>query len=118
MPVFAKVTPTDGQQANASALILMKGVCKTLNKHYPGYNWDVNIDVRGGVVDIKNLDISYRDGYREYLAVVQMDTKLKCIIKAGGEILERANAKRGTRTGDPVTYVEGATVQPINGIIV
>lgn len=119
MPVEARVQPADGEKANASALILMRSVAGCLNKHYPGYMWMLNIDVRGGVVDIQNLDISSRYGYREYLSIVQEDIGLKSIIRGAGEMLERAKLDRGTYTHG-ATHIEGVkdSLQPMHGKII
>lgn len=72
-------------------------------KHYPGYKWMVQANHEQGILDIKcfGLDetIDWKDamrmGYRIVLRDLTNDPTLKMVVKAGGEILERAKARRG-----------------------
>ena len=94
---------------------------QVLSKHYPGHLWavHVNSEDQGGVMVIKNYRVSFMYGYILYLSTVYADPKLKCVIKAGGEILERANMKRGLSERENATVVDGVKShhQPFNGII-
>lgn len=82
-----------------------------LNKHYPGWLWAVNVNSEGGVMDIKNLQISSKYGFRLFLSQVYQDPNLKCVMRAGGEFLERVNKPRGMNRGDQVIHIEGAKKQ-------
>lgn len=100
---------------------LSKKIADMLNKHYPGHMWAVNVnsDKQQGVCNIFNFAISKRYGYVLHLKTIQQDAKLACVIKAGGEILERADFIRGKARGDYAEYVEGVKKQhqPFKGII-
>lgn len=85
--------------------VIAKEVADLLLQHYPGYLWAVSIDSREsvGMLDIRNLSLSGKWGFRfplkEYLD--GMDTRRK-IMRAGGEMLERFNLRRGSL--DPGQY--------------
>ena len=98
---------------------------KLLVRHYPGYEWAVKIDARptGGVMYIKNETINnliYGNqdyGMTLYLNRVYQDPDRKCVIMAGGEILERARLARGEmKHGNAVLKIDGVEDrhQPIN----
>lgn len=95
--------------------VLAAQVMKKLTDYYPGYNWIVEIDDRPtvGMVHIYNQDVNAElwsnapYGYRLKLETVQADTNLMCVMRAGGEILERARLVRGWNKGDTTTHVDG-----------
>ncbi|HIJ85739.1 MAG: hypothetical protein HW380_216 [Magnetococcales bacterium] len=61
---------------------------------YPGYRWAVAIT--GGLVRIRNLDLSGQWGFDIPLETLKNDPLLKKVVMAGGEILERYRlARRG-----------------------
>ena len=102
--------------------ILAKNASNLLNQHYPGYLWAVNVnsEEKGGVMIIKNFSISFRYGYTLHLN--KLDNKMKKVIRAGGEILERANFNRGTSRNLLPQFIDGVPEkhQPIPelGIII
>ena len=63
-------------------MAVAKQVAEDLHSAYPGHAWAVT--VRGGAIIIKQE-----------------------VIRAGGEILERARLERGMRTDQAVTQVDG-----------
>lgn len=90
-----------------------------LNAHYPGYEWYVNVNSEGGVVDIKCAQVSMEYGFR-----MKMKERLsngawysrsheelrQGAVTAGGELLERAALKRGKReVGKEADFVDGIT---------
>ncbi len=81
-----------------------------LNKHYPGHMWAVNVNSvdTARVVNIFDFAISQQYGYVLHLDTVENDPTLKCVIKAGGEILERANFARGQAKGEFAQHIDGA----------
>lgn len=97
----------DGHTYTACDEILAKNASELLNKHYPGYLWAVNVnsEEKGGVMIIKNFSISYRYGYTLHIA--KLDAKLRKVIKAGGEILERASMARGLNQGNFPKFIDG-----------
>ena len=94
-------------------------VMKKLVDCYPGYSWIVEIDDRRtvGMVHIYNQDINAElwgnqpYGYKLHLFTVQNDANLTCVMRAGGEILERANLTRDWNKGDIPTHVDGVKPQ-------
>lgn len=90
-------------------------IANKLNQHYPGHMWAVNVNSveTAGVVNIFNFAVSSKYGYVLHLSTVQNDPTLKCVVKAGGEILERASFARGQAKGEFATHIEGAKHQPI-----
>ena len=86
-----------------------KEVAETLTMSYPNHGWWV--ECRGGVLIIKHIEASGARGLIGMLRKLNMlptDTTAlkKELVRAGGELLERANMKRGARTDDPVTSFE------------
>ena len=97
----------DGHTYDGNDEILAKRCAEMLNNHYPGYLWAVNVnsECSGGVVIIKNYDISYKYGY--VLHIEKLDNKLKKVLMAGGEILERARMARSTYKGGMPNFIDG-----------
>ena len=96
-----------------------KKVAEHLNKHYPGHLWAVT--VRDGACVIKNLRVSSQYGYVLYTSTIDADPNLKCVMKAGGEILERAAmARKRHEEGDQAQRVDGMKqkYQPIGDMII
>ena len=94
-----------------------------LHTHYPGHAWAVNADCKqsGGVMTICNLNISERYGYVLKLSRVYADPDRKCVVLAGGEMLERAGMLRGWLDEDKeLKHVEGIRPQdqPLPGGII
>ena len=88
---------------------LSKKIADKLNEHYPGHLWAVNVnsDQNQGVCNIFNFAISKRYGYVLHVSTIERDTTLKCVVKAGGEILERASFMRGEAKGEYAKHVDG-----------
>lgn len=81
-----------------------------LNKHYPGHLWAVNVNMDGGTVNIFNLALSSIYGYLLYMTTVENDPELKCVMRAGGELLERARLKKEYQ-GDAPKEIDGMPEQ-------
>lgn len=76
---------------------------------YPNHSWWV--ECKGGALIIKHFEVSGARGnigMVRHLAFMEHDAKgrKKDIIRAAGEMLERAGLRRGARTEDPVTHFE------------
>lgn len=84
-------------------------IANKLNKHYPGHMWAVNVNSgeTAQIVNIFNFAISSKYGYVLHLNTVENDPDLKCVLNAGGEILERGKFARGMAKGDYATTVDG-----------
>ena len=66
---------------------LQQQIGETLKRHYPGYLWAVQVDILGGVVNIYNLTLTGRWGF--VVHIKNIDSRMKKIVDAGGEMLER-----------------------------
>ena len=86
-----------------------------LTKAYPGYIWEVGLDEEdsGGVLTIVNKTINEvilgqpNFGYVLKLSTVYADEQLKCVVRAGGEIIERAYLPRGKYKSGVITKIDG-----------
>lgn len=100
---------------------LAKRITDKLTRHYPGYPWAVNVNSgeTQGIVNIFNWAISSKYGYVLHLTTIQNDPTLKCVLLAGGEILERGKLLRGEAQGEFAEQVDGlpGKHQPFKGII-
>ena len=88
-------------------LLMAKDIAETLNEHYPGHKWAVNVN--SGVVIIKNFYISSQWGMVIHYKNIKGDAgyRKRRVIQAAGELLERANMKRGKYEGFEVKKVDG-----------
>lgn len=92
----------------AQDMTMAKDIAETLFEKYPGYMWGVA--VRSGVAIIKCLNVSSLYGYILKYDDIKDDAgyRKKEVLKAGGEILERARMNRGAREfNSMVTSVDG-----------
>lgn len=90
-------------------MTMAKDIAETLFAFYPGYMWAVN--VKSGVAVIKCLNVSSLWGFVLKYKDISHDASFrkKEVIRAGGEILERAKMKRGERE-------HGATALSLEGV--
>jgi hypothetical protein len=120
--IVTNILAIDGHTYTACDEILAKRAADLLNKHYPGHLWAVNVnaDEKGGVMIIKNFSISYRYGYTLHLT--KLDAKLRKVLMAGGEILERARMARASWNGQGPRFIDGVPDKhqpiPSMGIII
>jgi hypothetical protein len=86
---------------------LAKEIVNTLSTTYPGHGWFVLI--KGGVVQVKNLDWSDKWGMVLHYSQLGNDAKVRnqSVIRSAGEFLERARVKRGAKTDETVRHIEG-----------
>ncbi|MDI3349079.1 hypothetical protein PIGBHMHK_00645 [Mycoplasmopsis arginini] len=77
-------------------------------KHYPNHLWAVS--VKGGIIVIKAMNISSNHGVVIKMNDVMHDVKVRSreVMRAGGELLERARLVRGAYNGDKALTLEGA----------
>jgi len=97
----------DGHTYTANDEILACRASELLQRHYPGYVWAVNVnsEEKGGVMTIKNFSVSSTWGM--VLHIAKLDNKLKKVVRAGGELLERAGLIRGRGKGEKSNKVDG-----------
>ena len=89
-------------------MTMAKDIAETLFIKYPGYMWGVN--VKSGIAIIKCLNVSSLWGFVLKYKDISHDAgfRQKEVIRAGGEILERAKLERGERVkGEMAVAVEG-----------
>lgn len=97
----------------ADDLGLAARITDVLAKHYPGYLWGVLFNEDGGVLHIINETVqdpirtNRLYAYTLRIDRCKADPDLKCIVRAGGEYLERANLSRNRYTGDVPVYIDG-----------
>lgn len=112
-----EIIPVDGHAVESQDVVIAKRAVDTLSRHYPHWPWSVHVNSEDGLLNIFNLAVSNRYGYVLYLD--QLDCDMKCVMRAGGEILERAAlARRAREEGQVAVYVEGVKKfhQPIKGM--
>lgn len=70
---------------------------QTVSEAYPDWPWCV--DIKGGIIQITIVDVSKKWGMALHQSKVDNDAKVlkQSIIRAAGEFLERAGARRGRR---------------------
>ena len=92
--VVTRGTGTDQIEIANYELASIVGEC--LHNAYPGYLWRVNAEIEGGVVNLICGDVSYESGCTLMLKdLAEPVAAKKLVLKAGGEILERAKLHRG-----------------------
>ena len=94
---------------NPLADAVAKECAETLTFAYPNHGWWV--ECKGGVLIVKHLEASGARGLIgmvRKMAALSQDAMIRKrdIIRAGGELLERAGLARGPRTDDPVLSFE------------
>lgn len=112
-----EIIPVDGHDIDSQDVVIAASAIDKLRTNYPQWPWSVHVNSEAGVMNVFNLAVSQRYGYVLFLD--QLDVDMKCVMRAGGEILERANlARRARREGDVAIYIEGAKQfhQPIKGM--
>jgi hypothetical protein len=87
---------------------MAREIVNTLSTAYPGHGWFVLI--KGGVVQVKNLDWSDKWGMVLHYTQLTGDAAVlkRQLITSAGEFLERANVKRGAKMQQEVVrQIEG-----------
>lgn len=94
------------ESADPKNLPLAKEIAEILTFAYPNHSWWVRID--GGLVIIKHFGISGTCGMvRDYSHLASdANVRKRDVIRAAGELLERAGLRRGTFDGARVKNLE------------
>lgn len=92
-------------------LNLAKTISETLERHYPGWAWQVNVNSEGGVVNVINgvLNDGRPANYGYVLHIANLNNYKDVCHKAvmvGGELLERYNMPREGWKGQEPTSME------------
>lgn len=88
------VSNVESMTASANLINLVKGAGDKLERCYPGWLWSIRPDEAGGIVDIFTLRLSGRLGYTLHTRRLQEDEDFLCVMRAGGELLERFGFRR------------------------
>lgn len=87
------VFDTCEQQRAKLEMYIAKGLASVLANHYPNRNWNIGVDLEGGVVIVQCPDISTMSGY--YIKLNRSMNEIREMLpRIGGEILERAGVPR------------------------
>ena len=92
-------------------LTLAKTIADTLEYHYPGWAWQVNINSDGGIINVLsgvlNDRITRNYGYVLHISDMHNYNAIcKKVVMVGGEMLERANMPRRRWEGQEPTSME------------
>ena len=100
--------------------ILAKNIGEILHRHYPGHLWAIHVDSEGGVVNIRNLRVSFLYGYVFHIKnLYPFDSQVvRKVVNAGGELLERAAIVRGKSDQQNSTHVEGVKERKTPNIVI
>jgi hypothetical protein len=90
---------------------MAEGIVRDIVEAYPGHGWFVTI--KGGVIHVKDLDLNEKWGMCLHYSQIKGDAadRKKQVTRAAGEFLERANLKRGGKTEQTVTSIEGVPLK-------
>lgn len=85
---------TDNPQVSINDFVTARNMAETLQRHYTGHLWAVTCQGEQGIATVRNLNLSGNWGYILKLKDLYGDPGMKCVIRAGGEILERYRLSR------------------------
>lgn len=91
--IHLNVFDTQEQKRAKLEMFIAKSLASVLADHYPNRNWNVGVDLNGGVVIVQCPDVSTVAGYHIKLSR-SMNQIRRMLPKIGGEILERAGVPR------------------------
>jgi hypothetical protein len=80
---------------HATELSIAVLVSEKLEQHYPAHPWMVKVDMKQGIVQVSlPLVMPKTEVYVIHIDKLKMDPALKCVVRAGGTILEKYNIPR------------------------
>ena len=85
---------TDNPNVATNDYVVAKNMADTLQQHYTGHLWAVTCQGEQGIATVRNLSLSGNWGFILHLKEIYGDPGMKCVIRAGGEILERFRLAR------------------------
>lgn len=89
-----EVDHPDKIQARGLLVNLARDGMALLHKHYPGWQWAIQINQFGGMMNVFNLHLHDTWGYAIRIIEAERDPSRNIFVKAGGEILERFKMPR------------------------
>lgn len=102
-------------KTSALMMTMLQDCVQKLKSLYPYNIWHA-MSSDGSTIAIRALDISDKLGYVLHATTVQSDPDLKCVMRAGGEILERARqtTERIGKMSDPDSKILMDTTNAAN----
>lgn len=79
------------QSYHGSTIIICKDIADILTKRWPGYQWAVQPNERGRVIDVFNLHCHTEFAYTIRMNDIMHDPSRRVAYRAGAEILKRFN---------------------------
>ena len=86
--------PQELYGVTSNTMMAIKRGADYLEKHYGGWIWQIQPDMRGGIVNIFSGRLSAQWGWRIRIQELELDYNNSLIKQAGGELLERFNMPR------------------------
>lgn len=99
---------TDNPDVAANDYVVAKNIAETLHKHYPGHLWAVTSEGKKGIATIRNLLLTGSRPYVLHLKTIFGDPHLRCVVRAGGHILEAYKQRRGRADFDSIASLPHA----------
>jgi len=111
---FCEIIPEHNFWKEVRDYRLAQIVGDVLYRHYPNYHWWIYADTKQDVILIKcgEINSSLRGGLLPNMVIHYNKTQddstfVKKIVRSGGELLERANLKRGAFNGEYPKRIDG-----------
>lgn len=86
--------PQDLYGVSSNVMMAIKRGADYLEKNYSGWVWQIQPDMRGGIVNILSGRLSSQWGWRLRIQELELDYNNSMIKQAAGELLERFNMPR------------------------
>lgn len=93
----------------AANIALATRAAEVLDRHYRGHLWAVTAE--NGMLYVRNL--AYRGNWGFVLHTDKLDPGLKCVMRAGGELLERHRIARSHRTDSTYDPRKTGLLRPV-----
>jgi len=85
---------------------LVHDCAEKVQKQYPGFVWSVRMSADYSVLALRNYNIDAAYGMIVHTTAVQNDPSRYAIVRAAGELLERAYLARGAQTETDATLLD------------
>jgi hypothetical protein len=93
---------SDSPDIGANDYVTAKNIAEKLHQHYPGHLWAVTCEGKKGIATIRNLMLSTDHPYVLHLKTIFGDPHLRCVLRAGGHLLEAYKQRRGRVDHDAI----------------
>lgn len=93
---------TDSPDISTNDYVTARNIAEKLHQHYPGHLWAVTCEGKKGIATIRNLMLSDDRPFVLHLKTIFGDPHLKCVLRAGGHLLEAYKQRRGKLDMDAI----------------